>query len=376
MQSQFDMLYYGFLVIVFFVLVWDILILLPYPFFQRSKTKSNSSNEFVSVLVCAKNEAKNIESYIPKILEQNYRNFEIILINDSSWDSTLEVMHGFAENNENVRVINVLPNTYFLSSKKYALSLGIKAAKGPNLLFIDADCYPESEDWIGKMMLAKSSGSADMVLGFGMYKKSKGWVNRLTRFETLKTAINYLTLNKYGESYMGVGRNLLYTKKLWIETQGFSTHMNVMSGDDDLFIQQIAAKSKVVTCMDQGTLTISKSKNTIKEYIQQKGRHVSTSKHYRNKFKVFLSLQYLWTVSYTIFLPVFLWFSIYAEKPLWLWVLVPIQIALRFLVNFKMNKAFKTGISLLEFPVLKLYLVLIQFLIFIKYKGNQPQNWS
>ena len=107
-------------------------------------------------------------------------------------------------------------------------------------------------------MLAKSSRSADMVLGFGMYKKSKGWVNRLTRFETLKTAINYLTLNKYGESYMGVGRNLLYTKKLWIEAQGFSTHMNVMSGDDDLFIQQIADKSRVVTCMDQGTLTISK----------------------------------------------------------------------------------------------------------------------
>ena len=140
MQSQFDMFYYGFLVIVFFMLVWDILILLPYSFFKRSKTKSNSSSEFVSVLVCAKNEAKNIESYIPKILEQNYPNFEIILINDSSWDNTLEVMHGFAENSENVRVINVLPNTYFLSSKKYALSLGIKAAKGPNLLFIDADC--------------------------------------------------------------------------------------------------------------------------------------------------------------------------------------------------------------------------------------------
>ncbi|HAT64488.1 MAG TPA: glycosyl transferase family 2, partial [Flavobacteriaceae bacterium] len=189
----------------------------------------------VSVIICAKNEAENLKKNIPAILNQEYPNFEVILINDASIDDTQDVIEAFAARDSRVHTVNIENNEAFWSNKKYSLTLGIKRAVNQRMLFTDADCQPASDQWL-RQMVSHFSEEKQLILGYGAYRKERGFLNKLIRFETLMTAIQYFAYAKVGMPYMGVGRNLAYTCKLFYDNRGFMSHMRVASGDDDLFV--------------------------------------------------------------------------------------------------------------------------------------------
>jgi glycosyltransferase involved in cell wall biosynthesis len=166
----------------------------------------------VSVIVCAKNEEENVKKYIPLLAEQNYPDFEIVLIDDASSDETLEVFEQFEKEYSNIRLVKVENNEAFWGNKKYALTLGIKASKKEYLLFTDADCYPTSKEWI-TAMTSQFTMNKTIVLGYGGYeKKERSFLNKIIRFETVLTAVQYFSWAKLGAPYMGVGRNLAYKR--------------------------------------------------------------------------------------------------------------------------------------------------------------------
>ena len=138
---------------------------------QRAETKLKKHIP-LSVIICAKNEAKNLEENLPYILNQNYSNFEVVLVNDSSSDETLEVMEHFEANSKNIKIVDVKSNEAFWGNKKYALTLGIKASSNDFLVFTDADCKPNSNKWLAQIS-SKFSNQKAIVLGYGAYAKKK-----------------------------------------------------------------------------------------------------------------------------------------------------------------------------------------------------------
>ena len=236
--------------------------------FVKKKKKSIEQIP-VSVIICAKNEEQNLQTFLPNIIKQQYADFEIVLINDASSDDTLEIMQSFKEKHANIKIVNVKNNEAFWGNKKYALTLGIKAAKNEHLLFTDADCKPVSKLWI-QTMVQQFSKSKTIVLGYGKYRTRKTFVNLLVRFETLLTAIQYFSYAKLGSPYMGVGRNLAYTKSEFFKTNGFIKHIQVRSGDDDLFIQEAATKNNTSFTLNPESFTVSNPPLTLKEWFRQK----------------------------------------------------------------------------------------------------------
>ena len=185
--------------------------------FSVEKAPQVRINQPVSIVICAKNEAENLQQNLPYILNQDYSDFEVILINDSSSDETLAVMEDFELQDSRVVVVNVESNERFWGNKKYALTLGIKKAKFEKLLFTDADCYPKSNQWL-KEMAQGFQHEKDLVLGYGAYEKVKNsFLNKIIRFETLLTALQYFSAAKNRHPYMGVGRNLAYTSNIFYE---------------------------------------------------------------------------------------------------------------------------------------------------------------
>ena len=100
------------------------------------------------MVICAKNEENNIPHFLPKIVEQDYPEFEIILINDRSYDNTQEIFKTFASKHDNITVVNILDCEHFFGNKKYALALGLKKVQYEHVICTDADCYPKSEYWL------------------------------------------------------------------------------------------------------------------------------------------------------------------------------------------------------------------------------------
>lgn len=352
----------------------NILFYIGYFSFASAKSSKLTGGKLpVSVIVCAKNEAENLKKFIPAILSQNYPNYEVILINDASVDETLEVMEEFQENDLRVKIVNVQNNEAFWGKKKYALTLGIKKARNPYLLFTDADCTPETEFWI-ENMTASFQENKSIIIGYGGYFKNKiSLLNKLIRYETLFTAIQYFSYAKWGLPYMGVGRNLAYTSTEFYEQNGFATHLHIRSGDDDLFVNQAATKENTAICFDEKAITRSIPNDSLKDWISQKRRHISTSVLYKPEHKTLLSAFYVSQLLFWVLFIILMAFQIQWEIVL---AIFSLRLLLQYVVFWQSAKKLNELDVVWLVPVLDLFLVFIQLGIFGTNLFSKPSNWK
>ena len=244
----------------------------------------------VSVILAAHNESENLSQYLQALLTQDYPLYEVIVVDDGSEDETRAVVESYMVRDPRLHLTFVPYGARVSSTKKLALTLAAKAAQYDYLLLTDADCVPESNQWIRSMMTGFQANK-QIVLGFGAYFFDKGHVNRLVRFDTLFNGLHYLGAALCGHPYMGVGRNLAYRKSLFFESGGFTHMMGNRSGDDDLFVNYVATKANTAIVLNRESYTWSPAKKTMKEWWQQKRRHLSVSPNYRLGTKIRLALE-------------------------------------------------------------------------------------
>lgn len=244
----------------------------------------------VTIIVCARNELPNLRELLPLLNNQNYPTFEVIVMDDRSTDGTYAFLENDISDLTKVRYIRIDQEHEHVTPKKYALTIAIKKARYPTVLLTDADCRPASLDWLAEMTEPLIFGSKDISLGFSPYEYHPGLLNLLIRSETLFTAIQYFSLALAGRPYMGVGRNMAYRTDLFFANKGFYTHMNVVGGDDDLFINEVATRTNTSICLTPDTFTWSKPKTTWAEWRLQKRRHLNVGKFYKTGNKIRLGL--------------------------------------------------------------------------------------
>lgn len=245
----------------------------------------------VSIILCAHNESDNLSHYLQALLTQDYPQYEVIVVDDGSEDETRAVLDSYMVRDARLHMTFVPYGARVRSTKKLALTLGAKAAQYEYLLLTDADCVPESNHWIREMMQGFEDGSKDIVLGFGAYFEEKGHVNRMTRYDTLFNGLHYLGAALCGHPYMGVGRNLAYRKSLFFDSGGFTKLMTNIAGDDDLFVNHVATKENTTVALSRESYTWSPAKKTLKEWLQQKRRHLSASPSYKGSTQARLALE-------------------------------------------------------------------------------------
>ncbi|MCR9182034.1 MAG: glycosyltransferase [Flavobacteriaceae bacterium] len=339
--------------------------------FAKSSQPTLQSNIPVSVIVCSKNEAENLKNNIPLWLAQEYPNFELILVNDASVDTTLDVIEHFAEKDSRIKIVNVENNEAFWANKKYALTLGIKKAKNNHLLFTDADCKPASPLWV-QQMANHFSIEKHLVLGYGAYAKANGFLNKLVRFETFMAALQYFGFAKLGLPYMGVGRNLGYTANLFYENNGFMSHMYIRSGDDDLFVNQAATKTNFAICDSPESFTISTPKKSWKSLFNQKRRHLTTATHYKLSHKIILGAFYLSNVLF--------WLGLILSFVFLSWKIVVALLLFRLLVQYivvvKALKKLRENDLVYFVSVLEIVMICFQMVIFITNLFSKPKHWK
>jgi cellulose synthase/poly-beta-1,6-N-acetylglucosamine synthase-like glycosyltransferase len=243
----------------------------------------------ISVVICAKNEEENLKNHLPLFLSQQYHEFEVVVVDDGSTDETYYVLKAMQQEHPNLQIIRLNENVNFFSGKKFPLSIGIRSAKYNNLLLTDADCCPASPHWIS-MMAGAFSEKNNIVLGYGQYRRKKGLLNLMIRFETLYTAMQYFGFALANMPYMGVGRNLAYSKKLFNEQKGFSKHYNLVSGDDDLFVNAAATNKNTSCVIHPDAFTLSNPHTSFRRWWKQKRRHLTTGAFYKKKHKLLLAL--------------------------------------------------------------------------------------
>jgi glycosyltransferase involved in cell wall biosynthesis len=248
-------------------------------------------------------EDENLARNLPGVLVQNYPStYEVVAVNDNSVDDSKYILQELKKTFKSLNVVELTQEAKLISGKKYPLSIGIKESRHEVLLLTDADCVPASEFWIQKMQDAYDD-DIEIVLGYGAYHKRPGILNKLIRFETFHTALQYLSYALAGIPYMGVGRNLSYKKDLFFRNKGFSSINHIPSGDDDLFINKVATKKNTAIIIDPEAVTRSVPKKTWAAWLKQKSRHYTTARFYKPKHKFLLGL---YVATQFLFYPLFM----------------------------------------------------------------------
>ena len=268
--------------------------------FYKKKDKTTSQTHPVSVIICARDEAANLAKNLPGALVQQYKTtHEVIVVDDNSFDDTKYLLEELQKTFKQLHPILLQQEAKLIPGKKFPLSIGIKTAKHEIVLLTDADCVPASEFWIDKMQETYDDNT-EIVLGYGAFNKKRGFLNKLIRWETFHSALQYFSYALAGMPYMGVGRNLSYKKTIFFRHKGFSAHNHVASGDDDLFINMAATNHNTKINIDADAFTLSEPAKTWSQFAKQKSRHYRTAKYYKPAHKFLLALYYL---SHFLFYP-------------------------------------------------------------------------
>ncbi len=258
--------------------------------FFKAKTPANVTNlPPVSVIIAARNESDNLYENLPLILEQDYPEFEVIVVNHQSSDDSAYLLNAYARQYPNLKIIEVARSKHLKPGKKLPITIGIKGAKNDLLVLTDADCKPNSKNWLKHVSQELSSGK-DLVIGYSPYARKKGFLNKLIRFDTAWIGMNYLSMALARIPYMSVGRNLAYTKHLFESVKGFKSHYAIPSGDDDLFVQDAAKNNNYSICIAKDAFMISEPHESFSGWLRQKTRHFSTSSHYKVFKKLLLGI--------------------------------------------------------------------------------------
>lgn len=253
--------------------------------FHKNKDKKVEPDP-VSVIIASRDDARMLREHLPLIMSQKDVEFEVIVVDDCSLDDTVDVLREYSQKYPNFRTSKLVESGDFEGGKKYAITMGIKAARYSHLVFIDADCYPDSDLWLRNM--AERLMFKKVVLGYSPFKKESGFLNKLIRFDAYKIAVQYLSYAVSGIPYMGVGRNMGYHSYLYFDAKGFTSHLNVVSGDDDLFINEVSNSKNTGIELAPEAFTYSVAKNSYAKWEFQKRRHLTTAPKYKTIHKILL----------------------------------------------------------------------------------------
>lgn len=327
----------------------------------------------VSVIICARNEEQNLRKNLPSILNQQYPDFEVVVINDCSNDGTEDVLKKLIKKYPFLKTTTIKEDEKFKHGKKLALTIGIKSASHEWLLLTDADCRPESEYWIDRMQRNFATGTS-ILLGYGGFYSRKSLLNIIIRFDSLYIAMQYFSYALAGFPYMGVGRNLAYRKSLFFNNKGFARHSHLISGDDDLFINETATGKNTCIEIRPESHTRSEAKHSWKDWYVQKKRHLTTGPLYRTITKFFLTLENLSRVIFYAAL-IFL-----VTQTIWLGVILSLFMV-RLIIMLSFFKIMSLRLNekhlLLPSPILDLLLPFLNiYILFSNYVEARRSRWK
>jgi cellulose synthase/poly-beta-1,6-N-acetylglucosamine synthase-like glycosyltransferase len=353
-----------------FIFLYIIIFWLRFALFRLPKS-DRSHTPPVSVIIAARNEEDNIYKNLELILNQDYPEFEVIVVNHQSVDNSKNIFIALQRIYKHLRVVEIEKNRHLKVGKKLPITLGIKASKYEHLLFTDADCKPVSNQWI-RLMAENFSEKKDIVLGYGPYTKEEGFLNALIRFDTIQIAINYFSFALNGLPYMGVGRNLAYKKRRFTEIGGFKSHYGIASGDDDLFIRDAATRKNVAVEIRPESYCYSDSKKTWADWFKQKRRHYSTSGEYKVFIKALLGI---FPMMLVIQLLTFVSLLFFDDYRFWCIVIFSGMVVLRWVTQVFNFSKLKSGRLALFYPVLEyIHIAVTSFMYYSR--AHQQDQWK
>lgn len=267
------------------------------------RVTADSSREFpsesemtypsVSVIVYSEDDAENLGILLPQILGQDYPGlFEVIVVNDGAISSTKDVIARLEQNHSNLYMTFTPGQSRSLSRKKLAVTLGIKAARYDVVVHTTGNCQIPSKLWLRAIGRRFVPGT-DIVIGYAAptaaADETREPRKRLHAFDTVRTAVEYLSWSIAGRPYRGTCHNLAYRRNVFFDNKGFSRSLDLKYGDDDVFVSQVANGDNTAVELSADSMVLSVETDPAASHRARKLRYGFTASKVRGHARAFFS---------------------------------------------------------------------------------------
>ena len=236
----------------------------------------------ISVVLTAMNDSAWLKENLVYLLEQDYPDFEIVVVDYISQDDTQFVLKLLSDYYPNLKIVSfkgdqtLKEDVNLFQGKKYPLSIGIKCAKNDILLLADPDCIPQNPHWLHGMVEGYQKTGTQIVAGYCGITRTKTPLGWLQQYDNLAYSAHYLGSILLGHPYTASGRNLSYRRSFFFQQGGFISHYDVADGADDLFVYQNARKDNIAISIEPQACLAADPYRTFGQWHESRRRRVAT----------------------------------------------------------------------------------------------------
>ncbi|MDO4319138.1 MAG: hypothetical protein Q4C34_01055 [Bacteroidales bacterium] len=228
---------------------------------RRDGSLPDGARDGASIIVYSNDQSAELESLLPQLLRQQYApGYEVIVVNEGDSPRVRAVVEDLQMTHRNLYLTFTPDGARNLSRKKLALTLGIKAARYPVAVMTAAGASVGSDGWLARIMQHFSENNhTEVVLGYAAFDPDddSGAARRVRSFDYVAESASWIADAVKGRPWRGTEYNLAYRRDLFFRNKGFSRHLNLRYGDDDIFISEIATGANtVVELSDDSVVTI------------------------------------------------------------------------------------------------------------------------
>ncbi len=328
-------------------------------------TGKPSRNELppVSVVLTARNDAAWLKENLVYLLEQEYPEFEVVVVDYLSHDDTPYVLNTLRDYYPNLKIVPFKEDVNLFQGKKYPLSIGIKSAKNDILVLADPDCTPKNLHWLGGIVRGYKDKNTRIVLGYCGVKRTKTILGCMQQYDTLSYGASYLGSALLGHPYTGSGRNMSYRRSFFFERGAFIRHYDVADGSDDLFVYQNADRKNTAICIDPDACLTAEPKKSFALWHEERRHRVATRNRHSLASRLHEDMPYL---ANTLFYAAAILLILRGTLP---WIIVAIIATLKWtwqIICFsRLTKRFDGGYVHFAAPLLEIYFIIANTILIL-----------
>lgn len=244
----------------------------------------------VSIVLTVHNEAAYLKESLPYLLEQDYPDYEVVVVNYLSKDDTPFVLKVCAENYSSLKPLQFTEDVNMFQGKKYPLSIGIRSASGEVIVLTEADCIPKSFTWLRGLVAGYQAAGVQMVLGYAGVRQEKGLLNLFQQYDNLTESASWMGFAMAGMPYSGTGRNLSFRRQFFFDQGSFIRHYSEPEGADDMFVNQNASGDNTTLCLEADSFVTADAKQDRRLWHRQRVQRWATKRYYSASQKFLLGL--------------------------------------------------------------------------------------
>ncbi len=291
------------------------------PFFRKPKQNDDNGSENeqkdttikqkISIIITAHDNAKELEEHLPAFLSQDYEaEYEIIVVTNKSDSDTEDVLKRFSKN-ENLYATFIPETSRYMSKKKLAVTLGVKAAKYEWIIFTDAYCRPQSDKWLSTMV-RNCNEDVNLIIGYTKYSDESKIFYHLQR---VMTEFYLMREAQKSTAYRTDGCNIMFRKSEFMNEDGYRDNLKYIRGEYDFMVNKYAKKGQTRTEMSKDAWLIEDNP-TLKMWRNKHLFYFETRKHLKRSFRhrlIFNTDQFMMYMNFLLIISSII-FSIITER--------------------------------------------------------------